>query len=500
MKNTACCIDLSELPRIKEGGTRINWQNSVGCKVSFVYNDISDVFYIIEYIGGSYVKVKVQYKDRIMDIPTSMVAKGHIGRLIGVRTNEFKIPLNIRLFDEHRDIIITDRKYIKDKKGREYKYYKYTCEKCGFDCGKHYSIKEKIYKNELWVLESHLLKHNVGCACCGHNSVVIVEGINDIPTTTPWMIPYFQGGYEEAKQYTYGSTKKIYPKCPNCGLIFNKKCSIMSIYNKEISCICSDGISYPNKFMYKLLKQLDVLFEREFRPDWCSNYFYDFYIPSLNLIIEMDGGIGHANGIMFSNSKNTLEERIETDKYKVQKAKEHGIDVIRIDCQYNHDRFNYIKENTITKLNDVFDLSVVDWNECDKFAMSSLAKQACELKNNNPNLRISEIADLLDLSPATILRYLKEGNKLNLCKYNKEEQRLINERYRAEKIKEAKSKPVEVFKDGVSCGIFQSASYLERESMEIFGVKFYSSNISKICKGILKTSKGYTFKYIENET
>ena len=114
MKNTACYVDLSELPRIKEGGTRINWQNSVGCKVPFVYNDISDVFYIIEYIGGSYVKVKVQYKDRIMDIPTSMVVKGHIGRLIGIRTNEFKIPLNIRLFDEHRDIIITDRKYIKD--------------------------------------------------------------------------------------------------------------------------------------------------------------------------------------------------------------------------------------------------------------------------------------------------------------------------------------------------------------------------------------------------
>ena len=68
MKNTTCYVDLSELPRIKEGGTRINWQNSVGCKVPFVYNDINDVFYIIEYIGGSYLKVNVLNMTILIDI------------------------------------------------------------------------------------------------------------------------------------------------------------------------------------------------------------------------------------------------------------------------------------------------------------------------------------------------------------------------------------------------------------------------------------------------
>ena len=38
------------------------------------------------------------------------------------------------------------------------------------------------------------------CACCSNS--VVVEGINDIPTTAPWMVDYFPGGYEEAKRYT----------------------------------------------------------------------------------------------------------------------------------------------------------------------------------------------------------------------------------------------------------------------------------------------------------
>lgn len=38
--------------------------------------------------------------------------------------------------------------------------------------------------------------------------------VNDIPTTSPWMIPYFQGGEEEAKKYKNQSHQKITPICP----------------------------------------------------------------------------------------------------------------------------------------------------------------------------------------------------------------------------------------------------------------------------------------------
>ena len=70
---------------------------------------------------------------------------------------------------------------------------------------------------------NNLLSSNQGCACC--HSLVVVPGINDIPTTDPWMISYFQGGYDEAKRYTHGSEQKIHPVCPECGRIKDKAIS-----------------------------------------------------------------------------------------------------------------------------------------------------------------------------------------------------------------------------------------------------------------------------------
>jgi hypothetical protein len=59
------------------------------------------------------------------------------------------------------------------------------------------------------------------------------------------------------------------------------------------------------------------------------------------------------------------------------------------------------------------------------------------------------------------------------------------------------SKQVEIFdKNGVSLDIFESATELERQSEELFGVKLLQSAISSVCKGKYPKYKGYTFKYI----
>ena len=93
------------------------------------------------------------------------------------------------------------------------------CVKCGYECGEHY--KKQEYKKEYWIIETDILQ-NHGCPVCCRNPQIVVKGINDIPTTAPWMIPYFQGGYEEAKLYTFSSSYKINPICPDCGNIKNK--------------------------------------------------------------------------------------------------------------------------------------------------------------------------------------------------------------------------------------------------------------------------------------
>ena len=136
---------------------------------------------------------------------------------------------------------------------------------------------------------------NVGCSCC--NGAIVVPGINDIATTDPWMIKYLVDP-EDAYKYTRSSAKKVKVKCPYCGRVKDKSITLNKLHrNQSVSCSCNDGISYPNKLMFNLLEQLEVEFETEYSPDWIGNRKYDFYIPSMKLIIEMDGRLGHGKKI-----------------------------------------------------------------------------------------------------------------------------------------------------------------------------------------------------------
>ena len=63
-------------------------------------------------------------------------------------------------------------------------------------------------------------------------------------------------------------------------------------------------------------------------------------------------------------------------------ALEHNIFVIRIDCFYTkmEDRFSYIK-NSIqnSELSNIFDLSYIDYDKCNKYATDSLSIKSANL-------------------------------------------------------------------------------------------------------------------------
>lgn len=421
-----------------------------------------------------------------------------------VQKNKWRYNIGDKIIDYNedgsikRDIIITDRKiiisYDKNNNKYNYRYYKYICNLCGYDGGIHYNNKK--YNSELWILESNLFNQKNGCACCSIPSKIVVEGINDIPTTAPWMIPYFQGGYDEAKMYTKRSNKKIYPICPDCGRIKDKLMMINTIYSQHsIGCICSDGISYPNKFMFSLLEQLKVEFTTEYSPEWIGRRAYDFYVSSMNLIIEMDGELGHGKRIIPKRGI-TKEDTLKIDNYKDKIAKEHELEVIRINCDKS--KLEFIKQNILnSKLNDIFDLSKIDWLKCEKFALNNLVKKACEIKKDNPNLTTGDIGSILNLEAQTVRGYLIRGSNIwDWISYNPIEERKIFEVKRIKKTIEKCSKKVEIFKDGVSLGTFPSCTELERQSEELFGVKLNLSKISDVCNGKAKTHKNYTFRYI----
>ena len=470
-------IFIENLPKYTEGTykNKINWKESIGCKVKFIYDNIEGEIKIINYEKKNQTLI-INYKNKTIKMTTSEFVKCRFGNLLNKITKEFKVEIGQIFKDDKRDLIIIDKEYRKNNNGINRKWYKYKCNKCGWDEG--------------WIVENDLLKGQ-GCSCCANRTVV--EGINDIPTTAPWMVKYFQGGYDEAKLYTKSSNRKIYPICPDCGRIKNKSIEIGRIYRTHsIGCSCKDGISYPNKLMYNILEQLKIEFETEYSPKWIKPMRYDFYfeLDNKKYIVEMDGGLGHGKKI-HSKSNKTIEETLEIDNHKDKQAKLHNIEVIRIDCQKSE--LEYIKNSILNSgLNKIHNLKKVDWNKSEEFALSNLIKKTCEYKKNNIEMSTIEISKMININRATIIRYLKKGNNLGWCEYNpKEEKSRINK-----KAGKKNGKPVEIFKDGISSGIFPSCAELERQSEKLFGVKLFEANISAICNNKQKLYKNFMFRYL----
>lgn len=290
------------------------------------------------------------------------------------------------------------------------KKYEYQCDICGY-----VGIKP----------EWSLIKGN-GCPCCCNQ--IVVKGINDIPTTDPWMVGFFQGGYEEASQYTKSSGKRIIPKCPDCGRIKDRSVTINNLYKTHgISCVCKDGISFANKFIFGLMEQLlehDEIksFQREFH---LYNKIYDMQFISNNdiqYLIEMDGGLNHGQVISKHPNKNEKFKFVScklfvNDMVKDQIAENFNYKLIRIDC-YKTD-FEYIRTNILnSELADVVNLSMVNWKTVRELCSTNLLKAVCDYKQEHHEISTKECAEIFNISDTTVREYWKYGSKLGWCTYN----------------------------------------------------------------------------------
>jgi len=479
----------------------IDWINSIKHNICFIYEDIIGWIEIISYKKDTRM-LKIKYKEFESIINTDQISKCNLGRVVGKITKDFRIKIGQTFKEEKRDITIIDReiriRYKKDGSICNDKWYKYKCNKCGWTNG--------------WITEGDLLREeNRGCACCSGKT--IVQGINDVATVAPWMIPYFQDGYDEAKLYTkWGSGNSDNPKgyinpiCPDCGRIKSKKIKIGSIFQSHsIGCSCSDNISKGEKYVFNLLEQLGIKFITQLSKReqfWCNNYRYDFYFQ-----LNEEQYICEVNGLQHyeenTNFEMNLKEVVENDKLKKELAFKNGIkekNYIIID--YRKSDLKLLKENIFNDeiLNELFDLSKINWNKCHEFACSNLVKIACEHKKQNPNMSTTEIGQLMGgYCRTSIQKWLESGNELGWCHYNKNEEMNQNYKNSVTRNKKNYSKPVEIFKDGASLGVFESVSELDRQSMKIFKIKLISSNISLVCLGKQKHHKHYTFKYITQE-
>lgn len=465
-------IFLDELPKQK---SRYNWKGSIGYIVKFIYGDIKGEVKIVDYkTDRSNQDLYIQYKNiKSFRICIGDFKECQLGKLLGKRTNDFKIGINTNLKDDKRDLTIIDKEYRTNDQKQDCKWYKYKCNKCGY---------------EGWTIEYSLLGLKTGCACCCPTPRKAVEGINDVNTTTPWMTKFFSNP-NEAKQYTKGSSHKIIPICPDCGRVKTKEMDIRDIYRlHSIFCSCGDGQSYPSKLMFNVLEQLGVEFETEYNPDWITPRKYDFYFKLNNVeyIVEMDGGF-HTNDNNMSGQ--TKEGSHMIDDYKDDMADRHGIEMIRIDCEKSE--LEYIKNNIEDSiLNKLFDLSSIDWKQAEVFALKNLVKFVCDIKKDNSNMTVEDISLITKLSKSTVRIYLNKGTKLNWCYYNGKEESFEIHSIAGKSF----GKPLEMFKDGISLGIFESCAELERQSETLFGIKLSHTRIGNVCTGKWNQYKGYVFK------
>jgi len=292
--------------------------------------------------------------------------------------------------------------------------------------GEYKRIKKRLLVkclkcNGEWNPVAQTLLAGYGCPYCSNQKILI--GFNDMWTTNPELAKLLANS-EDGYKYFQGSNKKIDFKCPNCGSVIKNK-SISNVRTHGLSCNkCSDGISYPNKFMYNILTQLKINFTPEYCPKWIKSKRYDFYFKLNNreYIIEMDGGMGHGN--YNTLSKMTAEESVALDIYKEELAIQHNIKVIRIDCIQSN--LNYIKNNILnSELNNILNLNDLDWNVCNELSLNSFVKIACDLWNTN-QYTIKDISNMMKLTTSTIVRYLKTGTEIGWCYYNSNDEKIKN--------------------------------------------------------------------------
>ena len=188
----------------------INWSAINNTPVRFQYNDFNGIF-TAKYFDKEKQQILVEYNGAEILCHRSTFKRSNISRIIGAIQSDYRYKIGDTYINAEKDanFTIVDRKI----DGRK-KLYKYICNNCGFDCR-----KETYYKGELmdyWVAETNL-KIGISCPCCGLKRTFAQEGITDIATTSPWMIPYFEGGHDEAKMYLDKSDSKKYFTCPECG-------------------------------------------------------------------------------------------------------------------------------------------------------------------------------------------------------------------------------------------------------------------------------------------
>ena len=124
-------------------------------------------------------------------------------------------------------------------------------------------------------------------------------------------------------------------------------------------------------FAKNFLKKLGLVYKTQFKAESIGRY-YDFYIPSCNLLIEIDGDYYHSYNIVYENMSPMQKHNFRVDKDKDKWAKSHKMPLIRIwehEIYKEADKVMSLLIDTIKQQTDIFN--------------KTLSKKQRPIKNNN---------------------------------------------------------------------------------------------------------------------
>lgn len=134
--------------------------------------------------------------------------------------------------------------------------------------------------------------------------------------------------------------QEFYRSCPNCGDTYacKMRCQVNPNSNKfkkfcSHKCFLSSR-NKTNTWIELVINAFLTKNEIEFITQYpIGRMTADFYIPSINLVVEANGDFWHANPVVYSD-KNSLHpiqiKAIEKDKRKMSQLKSNGYDILVI--------------------------------------------------------------------------------------------------------------------------------------------------------------------------
>ena len=389
-------VFLDDLLRYKEGKYKgkINWKKCIGYKVKFIYDDIEGEVEINNY-NSNKQQLEIKYNDIYFKLHTSSFSNCKLGELLGRNTKKYKYNIGDIIETKTGRIEILEQ--TRKKNGSEtQKAYKYKCLIDGYE----------------GIISEYGINEKQGCSACGNK--IVRKGIDDIASLYPNLLKYFVN-INDAYNHSKGSDVFLEFKCPDCGYIKNIQVKTFVKYQGFNCPKCGDGLSYPEKFMFNILEQLNLDFIYQYNPKWIKPKKYDFYILIFNMIIETHGEQHYTNN--FSQSNKTVKDIQDNDTFKLNTALKNGINkYIVIDCLKSD--LDYIKNNILSsKLNELFDLSNIDWYKCHEFACNSRVKEMSDLWNSGIHSTI-DISKIANMHNSTVRKYLKLGRNLGWNNYD----------------------------------------------------------------------------------